>query len=163
MGRTTECQIGKRPAEVTDLGKVRAAKGWKSYSLMRIRFKDTGETLTMGQLRSTCLYRLKRAAVVEKEHVYICVGGPFDGKRYRSKDGYGFRAPKLAKMPSLPLDSSALPAEAVQIHYVTYVMDRVRTSKDDEIRFWRPYEQSLYDTIAKLLERYEQSANIEWR
>lgn len=47
MGRTTECEIGKRPAEVTDLGKVRAAKGWKSYSLMRIRFKDTGETLTM--------------------------------------------------------------------------------------------------------------------
>lgn len=44
---TTECTIGNRPARITDLGRVRNNKSWRSYSLVQVSFTDTGESQTM--------------------------------------------------------------------------------------------------------------------
>ena len=40
--------IGGRPATLHNLGGVRPPRGRRAFNLVRVTFKDTGETQTMG-------------------------------------------------------------------------------------------------------------------
>jgi hypothetical protein len=100
--------------------------------------------------------------MVKEIKSYLCIGGPYDGRRYASKDDLGFRVPKLVRQPMAfsPFNATIAPAT---IEHVFYVADRVRCgSPEKEVWFWRPSEQSLEGTMKMLLERYEQANNIIW-
>ena len=102
--------------------------------------------------------------MVEKQKAYLCVGGPYAGRRYAVKDErMGFRVPKLVRhMPRITEFNPALAPATVE--YVTYVADRIRCANpDDEVWFWRPLDQSVKATMELLLERYEQANNIIWQ
>jgi len=100
--------------------------------------------------------------MIEKTKAYLCIGGPYDGRRYASKDDLGFRVPNLVRSPSAFSITNAAIAPAV-VEYVVYVADRIRCgSPDKEVWFWRPADQSIQATMERLLERYEQANNIIW-
>lgn len=93
-----------------------------------------------------------------KQHAYLCVGGPYSGRRYASYDPYF----KVANRLRMPLEvPKASPVEPVSIKYTVYVADHVR-SKTDEVWFWRPEEQGLVETVRTLLKVFEQAHNIVW-
>lgn len=100
--------------------------------------------------------------MVEKTKAYLCVGGPYDGRRYASERDLGFHVPKLVRPMHAP--SRLMPTVApATVENVTYVADRIRCgSPDKEVWFWRPAEQSVQQTMEMLLERYEQANNIIW-
>lgn len=96
----------------------------------------------------------------KRKHALLCVGGPYDGRRYLADD-LGFRAAHLHKMPNPPACLDAIMPESATVTYTVYVADAFR-SRDGEVWFWRPADQSLENTMKKLLERYEQGSNIIW-
>ena len=101
--------------------------------------------------------------MTEKSRAYLCIGGPYDGRRYAGTDDMGFRVPKLVRSLHAPTQFNAVLAPA-SVQYVAYVADRIRSgSPDKEVWFWRPVEQSGEDTMKMLLERYEQANNIIWQ
>jgi hypothetical protein len=100
----------------------------------------------------------------EKTKAYLCIGGPYDGRRYApSHDrGLGFQVPKSVRTPTpFGLYNAAIMPATVES--VTYVADRIRcASPDKEVWLWRPADQSMEATMKLLLERYEQANNIIW-
>ena len=100
--------------------------------------------------------------MTEKARAYLCVGGPYDGRRYASERTLGFEVPKLVRQPALFGRFNAAVAP-VTIEHVAYVADRLRCQNaEDEVWFWRPVDQSIKATMQLLLERYEQANNIIW-
>jgi hypothetical protein len=98
----------------------------------------------------------------EKTKAYLCVGGPYDGRRYASERDLEFRVPKMVRMSPAFSPTNAMVAPAM-IENITYVADRIKCgSPDKEVWFWRPADQSLKATVMMLLERYEQANNIIW-
>ena len=99
--------------------------------------------------------------MAEKQKAYLCVGGPYDGRRYAPKGGrLGFQVPKMVRMTHAPTAFNPTIAPA-SIEYVTYVAERVRAQNmDDEVWFWKPEDQSIKQTMEMLLARYEQANNI---
>jgi hypothetical protein len=45
---TEDTTIGGRPVRVTNIGRVRAKKGWRFYNLIGVRFLDNNEYYSMG-------------------------------------------------------------------------------------------------------------------
>jgi hypothetical protein len=69
--------------------------------------------------------------------------------------------PSLPLMPMLPEGYAGATAS---IDYVTYVAERLTgNGEKEEVWCWRPHDQIRAQTFQKLLERYEQSANIRWK
>lgn len=93
-------------------------------------------------------------------HAYLCIGGPYDGRRYAA-DELGFKVAHQTKLaPVKPFGQMDL-AAPVEVNYTTYVADYIR-HRTGELWFWRPADQSLNDTLAKLIACYEQANNIVW-
>lgn len=95
----------------------------------------------------------------DKTKAYLCVGGPYDGRRYAS-DRMGFQVAQ--RRPLSVVNYSKLaeePAAPVAIESIVYVADRVKTT-EDEIWFWRPVDQNFGETVKLLLDRYEKTSNI---
>jgi hypothetical protein len=66
MTRHTDTTIGGRPARVSDLGRVRAKRGWRFYNLVSVRFLDNDEYHSMGAGEfARWSTRLDRAAKAE--------------------------------------------------------------------------------------------------
>lgn len=101
--------------------------------------------------------------MAKETKAYLCIGGPYDGRRYASVEhDLGFKVPKYVR-PSMPFSPHSAVVAPVTIDHVTYVADRIRCgSPDKEVWFWRPGNQSVEDTMKMLLERYEQANNIIW-
>jgi len=99
--------------------------------------------------------------VYKKQTAYLCIGGPYDGRRYVS-NGLNFKVPKLIKSPS-PFRNPMIDQVSGTVEWTYYIADRIRCSNpDDEVWFWRPENQSVKTTMNLLLERYEQSNNLIW-
>lgn len=99
--------------------------------------------------------------MTEKSRAFLCVGGPWDGKRYASTE-LGFKVVHTPRPTAITWNRGELIAP-VSINYTHYVAHRLWASKDgEEVWVWQPFEQKHEDTLRKLLERYEQSANIQW-
>lgn len=99
--------------------------------------------------------------MVEAQKAYLCIGGPYDGRRYAAKEN-GFRVPKLVR-EHRPLTELNIALAPSRVEYVVYVADRIRCgSPDNEVWFWRPFDQPVEATMKLLFERYEQAKNIIW-
>ena len=93
---------------------------------------------------------------------YLCIGGPRDGRRYTSEAPY-FRAPLYR--PISAISPMVPPTVQDTINYVTYVAERIVTGRGasiDEVWFWRPEDQTLGETVRRILDVYEKSANINF-
>jgi hypothetical protein len=101
----------------------------------------------------------------EQPNAFLAIGGPWDGKRVaRADQGLGFKVVKHQRYPTI-LSSQMEACVPATVETVTYLADRVSCSRleEDQVWFWRPADQSLKETLSKLLERYEQSANINFQ
>lgn len=95
-----------------------------------------------------------------KKHAFLCVGGPYDGKRYSATD-YGFKVAHTPWPMAISFKDDLVPASSV--NYTAYIAQRLFSrTNGDEVWVWAPFEQKPDETLKKLLERYEQSANIQW-
>jgi hypothetical protein len=94
-----------------------------------------------------------------EQKAYLCIGGPYDGRRYASKE-HAFRVPKVVREHRTVTEHNLALVDS-RVEYVTYIADHFGTG-DGEVWFWRPAEQSETVTIRLLLERYEQANNIIW-
>jgi hypothetical protein len=100
--------------------------------------------------------------MTEKARAYLCIGGPYDGRRYASKRELGFQVPKLVRRPQ-PYGRFNAAIAPVAVETITYIADRVRCAdSEEEVWFWRPADQSITATMHLLLERYEQANNVVW-
>lgn len=99
----------------------------------------------------------------EKQHAFLCIGGPYDGRRYTAKhDCFKVAQIEDAPLRAFPPDDALFVNPTSNIREITYVADCIRFHNDKEVWSWRPYDQSRPDTLLKLLERYEQSSNLKW-
>lgn len=83
----------------------------------------------------------------------LCIGGPFDGKRYASPYPHGFKvavAPKLAAVPQEDLDQVA-----AKITEVWYRRLAWYTSEDQMVTHWAPDIENHFSVLIRLLNRYE--------
>lgn len=99
----------------------------------------------------------------DKHVAYLCVGGPYDGRRYATNDKrLGFQVPKLVRKAGMLTVFDPDIAHAI-LENITYVAQRIPCGDPDkDVWVWRPYEQSMQATIELLLRRYEQASNILW-
>ena len=94
-----------------------------------------------------------------EQNAYLCVGGPYDGRRYACKE-HLFQVPRVVREHRTVTDHNLVLAES-RVEHVTYIADCFRKG-EDEAWFWRPADQSETATMRLLLERYEQANNIIW-
>jgi hypothetical protein len=101
---------------------------------------------------------------MDKQQAYLCIGGPWDGKRYAAKNNENyFKVPHISKLPIASFSvTECVSDKIVDIKYTLYVAQCFREHRKESVWFWRPSEQSLTDSLLKLLERYEQSSNLKW-
>lgn len=90
----------------------------------------------------------------------LCVGGPFDGKRYASPHPEGFKvavAPKLAitAVPQEDLDQLAMKITEVWYRRIAW-----HTSEDQIVTHWAPEIENHFSVLIRLLNRYENRADF---
>jgi hypothetical protein len=97
----------------------------------------------------------------EKTNAYLCIGGPYDGRRYGTDGRLSFRVPRTVHQAAISVHSPGITGATVEM--ITYVADRIFCgSPEKEVWFWRPADQTTEATMLLLLERYEQANNILW-
>lgn len=95
-----------------------------------------------------------------KVKAFLCIGGPYDGKRFATERDY-FQVYKAPKLPVISFSQPVAPPDTVSIDTVTYTIDFLRDA-GDEVWFCRPVQQSRVDTLKLLLARYEKTSNTNW-
>lgn len=80
----------------------------------------------------------------------LCIGGPHDGKRFESRNPNGFAVPL---METVPIEAS-WPKKVTQIKNVNYRPEVFHTPETD-FYIWVPYDQTIAETMFKLLHDYE--------
>jgi len=86
----------------------------------------------------------------------LCIGGPIAGSRYAVQ--HGVKHFRVAIRPDLTvLDLSKPPPSTVSVESVEYVIDYLHFSPEhgQTIQFWRPSDQSSFETIKLLFETFE--------
>ena len=80
---------------------------------------------------------------------YLCIGGPLDGQRYACEAPY-FRAPVYDK----PVMFDPRAKVIGSIKTVEYQEDGVWLHKEGAMLFWRPANQTLFESMAMLFDKY---------
>lgn len=84
----------------------------------------------------------------------LCVGGPHDGRRMAILHGNGFCVPIMEDTPRDVRAEDFQPNARASIRFVDYRAE-IFTTPQGEVSFWVPKEQTLLETITRLLTVYE--------